>query len=390
MRQNTPPGYWTLVLGKAKRSPPVVWCLRHPVQPRDEGTVLNELRRDASCVHPRSMRQFFPTRRRFLQSSVLLAGAPLILSRRIRAQGTAPSQRLTLGCIGIGIMGRSLLNNCVQREDVQVLAVCDVDTTRREAARRSVEEAYSKLTNASYRGCTEHNDIREVIARRDIDAGLIAAPEHWHARMEIAAVAAGKDVYCEKPLTHTIHEAVQLVQAVRRADRVFQTGSQQRSQNNFRVAAELVRNGVVGRVNSIHVSFGDPATRCSFPAEPMEPGLDWNLWCGPGPLVDYSPELSPRGVHTTYPPWRQTWEFGGGAITNWGAHHIDIAQWALGKDGSGPVEVRAPQGWEAAKRGAQLVYADGTLLTHVRGRAAVTFHGTEGQIDVDRGKFALV
>jgi predicted dehydrogenase len=179
------------------------------------------------------------------------------------------------------------------------------------------------------------------------------------------------------------------VKAVRRTDRVFQTGSQQRSSPEFRVTAELVRNGVLGRINSVHVSFGDPAAYYNEPTEPMEPGLDWDLWCGPGPLVGYSPALSPRGVHDHYPIWRGMWEFGGGAVTNWGAHHIDIAQWALGLDGSGPVEVRPPRDWRTAKRGAQIVYADGTLLTHVRGRG-ISFYGTEGEVHVNRGRFELI
>ena len=282
------------------------------------------------------------------------------------------------------------LGNFLQRDDVQVLAVCDVDTTRREAAKQRVDTAYAQKSDTTYRGCAAYNDFREIIARPDIDAVVIGTPDHWHVVMAIAAVRAGKDVYCEKPLTHNIHEAVELVQAVRQTNRVLQTGSQQRSAPEFRVAAMLVRNGIIGRVNSVHVSFGDPASPYNEPTEPMEPGLDWNLWCGPGPLVGYNPALSPRGVHSHYPPWRNTWEFGGGAITNWGAHHIDIAQWALGADGSGPVEVRAPRNWATAKRGAQLVYADGTLLTHVRGRAAVSFHGTEGEVHVDRGKFELM
>jgi predicted dehydrogenase len=119
----------------------------------------------------------------------------------------------------------------------------------------------------------------------------------------------------------------------------------------------------------------------------MEPGLDWDRWCGPGPLVGYSSVLSPRGIHDHYPKWRNTWEFGGGAITDWGAHHLDIAQWALNADGSGPVEVRAAQ--PGAKRGAQLVYADGTVVTHVRGKG-VSFYGSEGECHVNRGKFELI
>jgi predicted dehydrogenase len=176
---------------------------------------------------------------------------------------------------------------------------------------------------------------------------------------------------------------------VRKANRVFQVGSQQRSSKEFRVACELVRNGVIGRVNSVHVSFGDPATPYKEPAEEIEPGLDWKMWCGPGPLVAYNPMLSPRGLHDHFPHWRKTWEFGGGMITDWGAHHIDIAQWGLGMDGNGPVQVRAPEGWETAKRGAQLVYADGTILTHVKGKG-VSFYGTEGEIHVNRGKFEFI
>ena len=328
------------------------------------------------------------TRRRFLQASALLA-APLILPRRVWSQETAPGRRLTVGCIGMGKQMRGHLGNCLGRDDVQVLAVCDVDTTRREAARKRVDEAYSKKEDATYRACDAYNDFRELLARKDIDFVVIATPDHWHACIAIAAVQAGKDVYCEKPLTHNIHEALELVKAVRKTNRVFQVGSQQRSSKEFRVACELMRNGVLGRVDAIHVSFGDPAAPFNEPAEEMEPGLDWNLWCGPGPLVHYSSVLSPRGLHDHYPHWRKTWEFGGGAITDWGAHHIDIAQWGLGVDGGGPVEVRAPRNWETAKRGAQLVYADGTVLTHVKGKG-VSFYGTEGECHVNRGKFELI
>jgi predicted dehydrogenase len=267
--------------------------------------------------------------------------------------------------------------------------VCDVDTTRREHAKKRVDAAYTAKAGADYKGCAAYNDFREVIARKDIDLVIIATPDHWHAYIAIAAVRAGKDVYCEKPLTYNVHEAVELVKEVRKADRVFQVGSQQRSSKEFRIAAELVRNGVLGRVDAIHVSFGDPAKPYTLPAEPMEPGLDWDRWCGPGPLVAYNPSLSPRGIHNNYPDWRLTWEFGGGMITDWGAHHIDISQWALNADASGPVEVRAPQNWATAKRGAQLVYADGTVLTHVRGKG-VSFYGTEGVCHVNRGKFELI
>lgn len=331
----------------------------------------------------------YSTRRRFLQNTALLAAAPLILPGRVWSQESAPSKRLTLGCIGMGKQMKGHLGSFIQRDDVEVLAVCDVDTTRREAAKQRVDEAYTKKAGESSKGCAAYNDFRELLGRKDIDAVVIATPDHWHAYIAIAAVKAGKDVYCEKPLTYNVHEAVELVKAVRKSNRVFQVGSQQRSSKEFRVAAELVRNGVLGRVDSIHVSFGDPASPYHEPAEPVEPGLDWRMWCGPGPLVDYSPVLAPRGIHDHYPKWRDTWEFGGGMITDWGAHHIDIAQWALNMDGNGPVEVRAPHDWQTAKRGAQLVYADGTVLTHVKGKG-VSFYGTEGECHVNRGKFELI
>jgi predicted dehydrogenase len=268
--------------------------------------------------------------------------------------------------------------------------VCDVDTTRREDSLQRVRAAYSEAAGkTAYQGVKAYADFRELLARPDIDAVVIATPDHWHAVMAIAAVNAGKDVYCEKPLTHNIHEAVQLIRAVRRNDRVLQTGSQQRSSKEFRTAAELVRNGVLGRISAIHVAFGDPALPYSEPAETMEPGLDWDMWCGPGPLVNYNPVLSPRGVHTHFPAWRKTREFGGGMICDFGAHHIDIAQWALNVDASGPVEVRAPENWEVAKRGAQLVYENGVVLTHVRGRG-ISFYGSEGELHVNRRKFELI
>jgi predicted dehydrogenase len=329
------------------------------------------------------------TRRRFLQNTALLTAAPLILPSRVWSQETAPGKRFTVGCIGMGKMMGGHLRNMLQRDDVQVVAVCDVDTTRREEAKKRVDDAYTKKAGTTQAGCSAYNDFRELLARKDIDLAVIATPDHWHAYIAIAAVKAGKDVYCEKPLTHNVREAVELVKAVRKADRVFQVGSQQRSSKEFRVAAELVRNGILGKIHAVDVSFGNPPKPYDKPAEPMEPGLDWNLWCGPGPLVNYNPILSPRGVHTHFPAWRGTWEFGGGSITDWGAHHIDIAQWGLGADESGPVEVRAPQAWQTAQRGAQLIYADGAVLTHVKGRG-VSFHGTEGEVHVNRGKFEFI
>ena len=151
------------------------------------------------------------TRRRFLQNSALLAAAPLILPSRVWSQATAPSKRLTFGCIGMGKQMKGHLGALIGRDEVQVLAVCDVDTTRREAAKKRVDDAYAKKEDKTYKSCDAYNDFREVIARKDIDIIVIATPDHWHAYIAIAAVRAGKDVYCEKPVTYNVNEAVQLV-----------------------------------------------------------------------------------------------------------------------------------------------------------------------------------
>ncbi|TDU71093.1 putative dehydrogenase [Prosthecobacter fusiformis] len=329
-----------------------------------------------------------PSRRSFIKSAAGAVAAPFILPSRIWSAETAPNSRINLGFIGVGKMNSGHLGNFLGRESVQVVAVCDVDTNRRENAKKRVDDTYGKQAGTEYKGCSAYNDFRELLARKDIDAVVIATPDHWHAYIGIAAVRAGKDVYGEKPLTHNVHEALTLTKAVRDSGRIFQTGSQQRSSKEFRVAAELVRNGVIGDIKTITTSFGDPAPVYNLPEEAAEPGLDWDLWCGPGPLKPYNSILSPRGVHTHFPKWRDTREFGGGMITDWGAHHIDIAQWALGVDESGPVEVRAAQGKDA-KRGAQLVYANGVVLTHETGKG-VSIYGTEGEIHVNRGKFELI
>lgn len=327
------------------------------------------------------------SRRSFVKTAAGAVAAPFILPSRIWSAETAPNSRINLGFIGLGKMNNGHLGNFLGREATQVVAVCDVDTTRREAAAKRVDEAYAKKAGAEYKGCAKYNDFRELLARKDIDAVVIATPDHWHAYIGIAAVKAGKDVYGEKPLTHNVHEALTLTKAVRDSGKIFQTGSQQRSSKEFRIACELVRNGVIGEIKTIDTSFGDPAPAYNLGEEPMEPGLDWDRWCGPGPLKPYNSILSPRGVHNHFPAWRMTREFGGGMITDWGAHHIDIAQWGLGVDESGPIEVRSAGA--DAKRGAQLVYANGVVLTHKDGKG-VSFYGTEGEIHVNRGKFELV
>jgi predicted dehydrogenase len=327
------------------------------------------------------------SRRHFLRSSTLaLASAPLLAPRSWGAEG-APSERFTLGFIGMGKQNSYLLTEFLHRPGTQVVAVCDVDTTRRENAKKKVEEFYSQNQQEGYKGCTAYPDFRDVLARKDIDAVVIATPDHWHALIAIAAANAGKDIYCEKPLCQSIHEARAMVNAVRKNKRIFQTGSMQRSSREFRTTADLVRNGRIGKIHRIEVAVGGPAVPCNLPAEADEPGLDWNLWLGPAPMRQYNSVLSPRGVHNHFPAWRNYREYGGGGVTDWGAHHFDIAQWAMDMDESGPVEI-FPAESENAKTGVRYLYANGTEVLH-KGGNGITFFGTEGKLYVNRGKFEL-
>jgi predicted dehydrogenase len=324
------------------------------------------------------------SRRSFFKASAL-ASVPFILPSRVWSAETAPNSRINLGFIGMGKQNRGLLNGFIRRPQVQVVAVCEVDGTRREDSKRRVEEHYGKQNAANFKGCAAESDFRRLLARQDIDAVVIATPDHWHALIGIAAANAGKDIYCEKPLTQSIKEASALVEAVRRNDRVFQTGSMQRSSKEFHKACELVRNGRLGKLEKIEVAVGGPPVPCDLPGEEQPEGLDWNMWLGPAPERPYNSILSPRGVHDHFPHWRNYQEYGGGGITDWGAHHFDIAQWALGMDDSGPVEVIPPENLDA-KVGVKFLYANGVPMFHTNGNG-VTFFGEKGKIYVNRGKF---
>jgi predicted dehydrogenase len=323
------------------------------------------------------------TRRAFIKASVI---TPLIVPSAVWAAQTSPNSRITVGFIGMGVQSRGLLELFSARS--QVAAVCDVDTTRRQDARRRVDDFYTRYPDQGAAGCKAYNDYEELLAREDIDAVCIATPDHWHAQITLDALRAGKDVYCEKPLTHDIAEAVAVMKEVDAKGRVLQTGSMQRSSQEFRIACELARNGAIGKIQRIECSFGDPGVPCDLPEEPMEPGLDWNRWVGPAPMRPYNSTLSPRGLHDSFPEWRRYREFGGGKVTDWGAHHLDIAQWALGMDQSGPVSVLPPED-KNAKRGARLIYENGVEVIHQDG-FGVDMFGTEGRIQVNRGKFCFI
>ena len=321
-------------------------------------------------------------RRNFLKSTAV-ASAPFILPSSIWGAKVKPNDRVVMGFIGMGKQNNGLLNNFIG-QGIQAVAVCDVDTNRRKNAEKIVNQKHENSD------CQAFVDYREITEDKNIDAVCIATPDHWHSVITISALKNGKDVYCEKPLTHNIHESVEVIKAVKKYNRILQTGSMQRSSSEFRIACELVRNGVIGKIKNVGIAVGDPGRPCDLPEESPEPGLNWDLWCGPAPLRAYNSVLSPRGIHNHFPAWRNYMEYGGGMVTDWGAHHIDIAQWGLGTDNSGPVEARPPEDWKKwkSKRGAKLVYSNGTTITHQSG-FGVHFQGEDGDVKVNRGRFVF-
>ncbi|MBM4072904.1 MAG: Gfo/Idh/MocA family oxidoreductase [Planctomycetes bacterium] len=305
-------------------------------------------------------------RRHFLASA---AGglATTFLPAGSRAQNRerrAPSERITLGFIGIGVMGRGHLQSLLGNRGVQVLAVSDVHQGRMQNAVEIVHRAYAaQRKSGAYRGCAAFADFRDLLGRRDIDAVVISTPDHWHAIPAILACRARKDVYCEKPLSLTIAESRAMVRAARDNNIIFQTGSQQRTEfgGHFRKAVEYVRSGRIGRVRTIRVGVGGPARPCDLGDEQTPQGVNWDMWNGPSPARAYNHVLCPRDVHNHFPAWRNYREYAGGGLADMGAHHFDIAQWALNMDASGPTEIHPP---ERGDTGLRFVYANGVEMFH--------------------------
>ncbi len=278
-------------------------------------------------------------RREFLRRTALGVGAGLalpnlFLNKTFAATGQNPSEFIRLGVIGTGGQGvanmRAMMKN--------VVAVCDVDTTHAASAAALVEKATARKPAV-------FSDYRKLLEDKSIDAVLVATPDHWHALPSIEACLAGKDVYCEKPLTLFIEEGKTLVKAARKTNRIVQCGSQQRSEAKFLQAAEYVRNGRIGKIKRVLVGLvgvnwtKDPLVADSAPP----PELDYDMWLGPAPARPYNKQR----VHYLF---RFFWDYSGGQMTNWGAHHLDITQWALGMDDSGPTEIVATGEFDPEKR----------------------------------------
>lgn len=320
------------------------------------------------------------TRRKFLKGAATAVAAPyLITSSALGAQGRpAASNRITMGQIGIGNQGRGILGGFLGNPTVQMVAVCDVNPNHRQ-------EALDRI-KGKYEGAKAYNDFRELIARDDIDAVVIAVPDHWHAILTIEAAKAGKDIYCEKPLSLTIHEARAMADAVRTYGRVFQTGSMQRSDGRFRLACELVRNGRIGQVHKITIGLpnnGKSSSEQYVPEQPVPAGFDYDMWLGPAPWKPYNSER----VSGDYSGgWRYFRDHSGGMLTDWGAHHFDIAQWALGMDHSGPTEIYPPDGKDYPTL--TYKYANGVVMA-LGGPGTpngILFEGDKGKVFVSRSE----
>ena len=327
------------------------------------------------------------SRRKFIGGALASALSFTIVPRSVLggAGFVAPSDKIVLGYIGLGKLANdTLLPRFIENDGTQVIAGVDVDAKKTQRFVDKVNKHYSDQNMSDYKGCHGYSDFREVLAMKDIDAVIVATPDHWHAIPTIQAAKSGKDIYCEKPLSHTIAEGKAMVKAVRDNWRVLQTGSMQRSWRDFRHAAELVRNGYLGEIKHVKVAVGGPPKDCDLPAQDVPDYLAWNNWVGPSEYNPYNEILSPPIEQTHFPRWRDYKEYGGGGMADWGAHMFDIAQWGLGMDRSGPVEVTPPNGNDVEFLTYR--YANGVTMTHEDfGKGwAVRFEGSEGNLEVSR------
>jgi predicted dehydrogenase len=323
-------------------------------------------------------------RRQFLGNTASAALAFTIIPRDVLGgKGyIAASDRISLGYIGTGKQAGGLLEYIDGCKETVVVACCDVDK-KKLAFFKSEAEKRNKVKNY-ITAVDPYKYYRELLTRKDIDAVVIATPDHWHAQVAVDAAAAGKDIYCEKPMALTIAEGRAMVNATRKYNRVFQTGNMQRSWRDFRHAVELVRNGYIGEIREINVNVGEPVKQCSLPELPAPPELDWNEWVGPSLYRGWNPTLAPLFGDDNWAWWRGYRDFGGGLITDWGAHMFDIAQWAMDMDESGPVEFIPPD--VPAVYGLSMKYANGVIVNHKNWgeENAVQFIGTNGRIEVSR------
>ena len=352
-----------------------------------------------------------PNRRQFHQTLALgaasaMAGVSLVPASALGRGQVSPGERLTLGVIGLGSRGFNLLDEFLQHPDAQIVAICDVEKLHyrdrvwgrgtahgRKAGKQRVETAYAKQKSSTLaKGLAVYSDYRELIQHKDLDAVVVATPDHWHAKCTLDALRAGKDVYCEKPVTHLFHEGQLVYREVAKQKAVFQTGSQQRSAEEFHRAVELIFNDHIGDIRQIEVGLpaGYPKPQGDTKVIATPESLDYEMWCGPAPKLPYM-----RARHHRW--WRGHRAYGGGVLMDWIGHHNDIAHWALRVDRSGPTKVEAVD-WTFPKTDVYDSPHHYTIKCEYRGGVTSTissknkmgtkFIGERGWIHVTRGKLS--
>ena len=365
-------------------------------------------------------------RRNFLFGSAAATALAGYATNKIGTRTLKPGEKANVALIGFGIQQRSaLMPQFVDQYKlgVQVVAVCDCDKERREAGAKMVDEAYAKRKITGVPKCRVVTDFREILADPTIDMVSIATPDHWHAYMAVEAMKRGKDVYCEKPLTFCVDEARKVIAAQAKYGRVFQTGSMQRCWPEFRTAVMIVRNGLIGDVKYVDANYGRGGQKLGGPSHPIRffdepknaakegapnPSVDWDMWLGPCKWRPYSDQLAPRGVNKFYPMfWRFDDDIGTGYNGDWGAHHLDIAQWGLDMDKSGPYKIiRSDEPYSTdlfhgcrRQFGMKMLFHTPTgdvelyhgpfgVITGTGGWGTV-FYGTNGIVAVNRNKIAV-
>ncbi len=323
-------------------------------------------------------------RRGFLRQTAATAGAiaafPAVVPSSVFG-AEAPSNRIVMGAIGVGSQGTGDMRGFLGKSEVQMVAVCDVDKTHRDRAKGLCDQRYGN------KDCTAYLDFRELIGRGDLDAVMLALPDHWHAIPVIEAARAGLDMHGQKPFSRSIIEGRAMVTEVERYGRIWQTGSQQRSDYKFRRAAELVRNGKIGKIQKIEVGLPTGGATDVKPVQEPPAGLDWDFWLGPAPYVPY------RGI--VHWNWRWIMDYSGGQLTDWAGHHIDIAHWGMGWDRTGPTEIEGEGEYPEdgiynvpTKYRFTCKYADGITMTVANNQQltqGAKWYGEKGWIHVNRG-----
>jgi len=339
-------------------------------------------------------------RRTLIKTTAATAiAAPTIIPSHVIGKD-APSNEITLGLIGCGGQGSGVLRGLMHQDRTRALAVCDPDKNNMNRTKGQVEQRYAKdKESGKYKGCDSYSDFRELCARKDIDAIVVGTPDHWHALATLEALRNGKDVYCEKPMTHLFAEGQAVYKEAAKRKAIFQVGSQQRSSTRMRIAAEAVMNGLIGKIKEVNV--GLPTGRGTDDegkvAQDIPPHLDYDLWCGPSRLLPYNP----KRLHWN---WRWCLDYGGGQLMDWIGHHNDIAHWGLQMDKSGPIRVEA-KGFRYHGKGmydqpldyrVESEYAGGYKVTisnqHKMGpekrNMGTEWIGEDGWVYVDRGRIA--